>query len=69
MKKSIIRFTTKMGMTAYPSVKMQGTLAELRAFAKAHPNHESYTYSIEHTDGMIYTHSADYHHCISVDKA
>ena len=57
-----------MGMTAYPDVRMHGTLEELKVFAKNHPNHQSYTYSIEH-QGTVYHYGADYHNYLGNNPA
>lgn len=56
-KKSIIRFTTKMGMTARADIKAHGTFQELKQIAFDADKGDSYTYSIEH-EKMVYHFSA-----------
>ena len=41
-----INYTTKMGMTAKPSEKFEGTVLEAKAYALANMNGDTYTVSI-----------------------
>lgn len=71
MKTAIIRFTTKMGMTARPDAKIKcdNTISAI-TLAKtilSTNHHDAYTYSIEH-GGFIRHYSAEYHKFIGINK-
>ena len=72
MKKSIIRFTTKMGMTARPNASIRtenliGAITLAKTILSTN-DYDSYTYSIKHK-GTIYHYTAQYHTYLGNNKA
>ena len=54
--KNIIRYSTKMGITAMPDEKFKGTVLEAKAHAMSKMNGDTYTISIEDKVNKIIFH-------------